>query len=171
MDINRFENIKLLALDVDGVLTDGKISYLDDGREIKSFDVKDGAGIKYWLRSGGEVAIITGRESDIVLRRAKELGIKYVYQGAKDKLPRFEELLSTSGFKENEVCYVGDDLPDIPVMRRCGLSFTVDNGVDEAKDVADFTTISTGGNGAVREIIETILKKQQKWDLILKRYF
>ena len=168
---NKFSAIKLLLLDVDGVLTDGKISYIDDGREIKSFDVQDGAGIKYWIRGGGEVGIITGRNSNIVKRRADELDIKYLHQGAKNKLPCLKEILSDSGLDAENICYVGDDLPDIPVMRECGLSFTVANGVKEAKDVADFTTKKSGGYGAVREIIEIIMKEQGKWDSILSRYF
>ncbi|MHC4870522.1 MAG: KdsC family phosphatase [Planctomycetota bacterium] len=167
----RLCQVELLILDVDGVMTDGRISYTDDGKEIKSFNAQDGAGIKYWKRAGNEIAIITGRKSEIVTRRAEELGIEYIFQDAKNKAPCFEEIIEKTGITPEKSCYVGDDLPDIPVMRLAGVSFTVANGVTEAKDFADFTTKNAGGDGAVREVIELILKAQQKWDKILARYF
>jgi 3-deoxy-D-manno-octulosonate 8-phosphate phosphatase (KDO 8-P phosphatase) len=168
---DKIKPVKLLVLDVDGVLTDGGIIYSESGEESKKFNSLDGAGIKYWLRAGHSAAIITGRSSPIVERRAAELGIDQVIMGAKDKLPALKTILDYKSISAEEAIYIGDDLPDIPPMRECGLSIAVSNATDEVKDFADFVTKRSGGNGAVREAIENILKKQGRWENILYRYF
>jgi len=162
--------IELLVLDVDGVLTDGNITFTSQGQEIKSFNAKDGAGMKYWKRVGKKLAIITGRESPIVLRRAKELGVDIVKQNAKNKLPALQEVLSDLGLKRSQVAAVGDDLPDLPVLTHCGLPIAVADAPEEVKTVATYVTELRGGCGAVRETIELILKQTGAWSKIMDRY-
>lgn len=162
--------VKLLVLDVDGVMTDGRVIFADSGEELKGFDVKDGHGIKMLMRSGVGVALLTGRESRVVLHRAKDLGIDMVYQGAKDKLPVFERILSEKGFRGEEVCYVGDDIVDLPVLRRSGLSISVADAGEELKGSVDYVTSMPGGRGAVREVCELILKAQGNWEGETSRY-
>lgn len=168
VDLNR---IKLLLLDVDGVMTDGRIIYLNDGGEAKAFDVKDGHGLKLIQRAGIQVGIITGRQSDIVARRAAELGIELVYQGAKDKMQPFMEILEKLGLEPSEVAYVGDDLVDLPVMRRVGFSATVADASDDIKPYVDLVTSRPGGRGAVREVCDFLLKKSGLWTSVTNRYF
>jgi len=168
VDLNR---IKLLLLDVDGVMTDGRIIYLNDGGEAKAFDVKDGHGLKLIQRAGIKVGIITGRQSDIVARRAAELGIELVYQGAKDKMRPFMEILEKLGLKASEVAYVGDDLVDLPVMRLVGFSATVADASDDIKPYVDLVTSRPGGRGAVREICDLLLKQSSLWTSVTSRYF
>lgn len=162
--------VKLLLLDVDGVMTDGRIIYTDGGEEVKAFDVKDGHSIKLLMRGGVEVALLTGRESRVVQHRADNLGIKMVYQGAKDKLPVFERILTEKGLNSKEVCYLGDDLVDMPVMKRVGLSVSVADGHEDLKGCVDHVTKSPGGRGAVREVCELILKAQDKWGGLTQKY-
>lgn len=162
--------VRLLILDVDGVMTDGRIIYTDGGEEVKAFDVKDGHSIKLLMRGGVEVALLTGRESRVVVHRANNLGVKMVYQGAKDKLPVFERILTEKGFKDEEVCYLGDDLVDMPVMKRVGLSVSVADGHEDLKACVDYVTKSPGGRGAVREVCELILKAQGKWGPLTEKY-
>lgn len=164
------KGIKLLVLDVDGVMTDGRVVFADSGEELKAFDVKDGHGIKMLMRSGVGVALLTGRDSRVVIHRAGDLGIDMVYQGAKDKLPVFERILREKGFEGEEVCYVGDDLVDMPVMRRSGLSISVADAGEELKGSVDYVTERPGGRGAVREVCELILKAQGKWEAATSRY-
>jgi 3-deoxy-D-manno-octulosonate 8-phosphate phosphatase (KDO 8-P phosphatase) len=168
VDLNR---IKLLLLDVDGVMTDGRIIYLNDGGEAKAFDVKDGHGLKLVQRAGIKVGIITGRQSDIVARRAAELGIELVYQGAKDKMQPFMEILEKLGLKASEVAYVGDDLVDLPVMRLVGFSATVADASDDIKPYVDLVTSRPGGRGAVREVCDLLLKQSSLWTSVTSRYF
>lgn len=163
-------DVQLLVLDVDGVLTDGHIIYDDQGRELKFFCVQDGAGLKYWHRAGRRSAVITGRESPIVARRAEELGLAAVRQKALNKLPALREVLAELDVPAERTAYVGDDLPDIPPMRECGLRFAVDNAVDEVKRVADCVIPRRGGNGAVRWVIEKLLRDAGLWQGILQRY-
>jgi len=165
------EKVKLLLLDVDGVLTDGRIIYGSQGLEMKAFDVKDGHGLKLVQRAGIEVGIITGRESDIVIRRAEELGVAYLYQGAKDKLVPYLEVLEISGLRDDEVAYVGDDLVDLPILRRVGFSATVSDALDEVKARVDFVSRLPGGRGAVREICDYLLRESGRWDNVTSRYF
>ena len=168
VDLNR---IKLLLLDVDGVMTDGRIIYLNDGGEAKAFDFKDGHGLKLIQRAGIKVGIITGRQSDIVARRAAELGIELVYQGAKDKMQPFMEILEKLGLKASEVAYVGDDLVDLPVMRLVGFSATVADASDDIKPYVDLVTSRPGGRGAVREVCDLLLKQSSLWTSVTSRYF
>jgi 3-deoxy-D-manno-octulosonate 8-phosphate phosphatase (KDO 8-P phosphatase) len=167
----KIRKIKLLVLDVDGVMTDGSIVYDDSGLESKAFDVKDGHGIKLLERGGVKTALLTGRTSNVVEHRAKDLGIELVYQGCKDKGKAFEELLSRTSLDAGEVAFVGDDLVDLPVLKRAGLSVTVPDAVEEVKGRVDYVTQRPGGRGAVREVVEVILKAQGKWEGLIEGYF
>ncbi len=162
--------IELLLLDVDGVLTDGSVIYSDDGREWKRFHVRDGSGLKLWHNAGKRSAIVSGRSSVAVERRAAELGIRPVLQGREDKLAAFAEVLAVTGLKPEQVCAIGDDLPDVPVLRRCGLSVAVADACAEAQAAATYTTTAPGGHGAVREAIEWLLKLQGRWSELTARY-
>lgn len=162
--------IKLLILDVDGVLTDGTIIINEDGSESKRFDTQDGHGIKMWNRSGRMTAIISGRQANATSVRAEQLNIAHVIQGQKKKLPAFEGLLSQLDLRADEAAYVGDDLMDIPLVKRAGFGVAVSNGVQELKDAADYVTKASGGSGAVREVIEYILKGTNGWDALMDRY-
>jgi 3-deoxy-D-manno-octulosonate 8-phosphate phosphatase (KDO 8-P phosphatase) len=164
---SRALRIELLLLDVDGVLTDGRIVYSDDGTEIKRFHVRDGSGLQFWHALGKRSAIISGRTSRAVERRARELGIAPVYQGCAAKLPALEALLAETGLSAEAVCAIGDDLPDLPVLRRCGLVVAVADACCEVRAAADFTTLSAGGSGAVREAIEWLLKLREQWEGIV----
>lgn len=164
------KDIRAVICDVDGVLTDGTLFLGGGDTELKAFHAWDGAGIKHLLRSGIGVAFLTGRESEAVARRAAELGVAHVRQGAKDKLAACEELLSAMGVAAAAACYVGDDLVDIPVMRHVGYSVAVADAREEARAAADFVTHAAGGQGAVRELAERILKAQGKWAAVLSRY-
>ena len=161
--IKKAKDIRLVILDVDGVLTDGRIIYDDSGRELKCFDVKDGHGIRLLMRAGIEVGIITGRESKAVEYRAKNLGISILYQKVYDKVEVYDLIRDKKGLTDQQVCYIGDDLLDMPLMRRVGFPVTVADGSKEIKSIADYVTIKSGGNGAVREVCELILKAQDKW--------
>lgn len=163
--------IKLLLCDVDGVLTDGKIIYDNKESEIKAFNVKDGHGIKLLSRSGIEVGIITSRESEVVNRRAKDLGISMVYQKVLNKLEAFEEILSQKDFSAEQIAYIGDDLVDIPILRRVGFSVAVADCVGELKECVDYITERVGGTGAVREVCDLILKAQGKWQDVTNKYY
>jgi 3-deoxy-D-manno-octulosonate 8-phosphate phosphatase (KDO 8-P phosphatase) len=156
------EKIKLFITDVDGVLTDGRIVLGNDGEELKFFHVHDGLGIKLAQQAGIKTAIITGRESELVARRAGELEISEVHQNIKDKLEVFANLLAKYDISEENVAYIGDDLNDLPILKKVGLSLTVANGVQAVKDEVDYTTEKEGGQGAVREVIELILAAQDK---------
>lgn len=164
------EEITALVMDVDGVLTDGGIIYSSSGSDVKEFNVRDGAGLKYWQRAGHKAALLSGRESATVERRAAELGIEVVMQGAKQKIPAFEKILAKLGCTAKEVAYIGDDLPDLPVMRRAGFAVAVADAAPEVGDAADYVTKAPGGRGAVREVIEHILRAQGRWKDIMARY-
>lgn len=169
--VSGLAKIKLLLLDVDGVMTDGRITYDNVGGETKSFDVKDGHGLKLLQRAGIKIGIITGRQSAVVARRAEELGIELVYQGAKDKLVPFNEILKKLALSPEEVAYVGDDVVDLPVMRRVGFAATVADAVEEVKPFAALVTARKGGRGAVREICDFLLKNSGRWAAVTDRYF
>jgi len=162
--------IRLIALDVDGVLTDGRITYSSSGDEIKSFNVRDGHAVKLALRAGLVVAIITGRESPIVLRRAEELGIFRVYQGALDKMETLGELLADTGLDPVQTAYMGDDVVDLPVMKAVGLGCAPSDADPEVLARADLVTGASGGKGAVRELITFILSAQGLWEEVMARY-
>ncbi|MDA9909336.1 3-deoxy-manno-octulosonate-8-phosphatase KdsC [Gammaproteobacteria bacterium] len=157
-------DIKLLVLDVDGVMTDGKLYFSNNGEEIKAFNTMDGLGLKMLQNAGIKVALITGRQSEIVAVRAQNLGIKHVYQGRDDKINILEELLNTLGMEYSQVAYAGDDLPDLVCITQVKMGITVPNGHFLVKDAADAITSREGGNGAVREICDWILQAQEKFD-------
>lgn len=165
--IARAKKIRVLLMDVDGVLTDGRIWLLSrrDGTasEIKGFHSQDGAGLKVARAAGLRTGIITGRESSAVTQRARECEIEFVYQHRATKIEAFEEIMRTTGVSSSEIAYVGDDLPDLPVLQRAGLAVAVANAVPEVKHAAHFVTSRSGGDGAVREVIELLVKAQGKW--------
>ncbi|RMF99485.1 MAG: 3-deoxy-manno-octulosonate-8-phosphatase KdsC [Nitrospirae bacterium] len=162
--------VKLLILDVDGVLTDGRIILDNEGNEFKAFHVRDGHGIKLLVRNGVEVAIITGRRSRVVQRRAEELGIKDVYQKCFDKVVAYNDLKSKHALTDEEICYVGDDIVDIPVMRRVGFPVAVSDADPEISRHAIMVTSCGGGRGAVREVAEVILKAKGLWEKVINGY-
>ena len=166
----RASRIKLLLMDCDGVLTDGRLWLTDDGDEQKSFNTHDGLGLSLLNRAGVKSGVITGRSSRAVARRAQELGIEFVCQGSPDKIAAFEQLLKEAGVDENEVAFVGDDLPDIPIMNRAELAVAVADAVEETRAVAHYITRAKGGRGAVREVIEIILKSQGRWHDLVEDY-
>jgi len=163
----RARKIRVLLMDVDGVLTDGHVNLLplSDGTvvEMKSFHSQDGAGLKIARDAGLRTGVISGRESAAVTRRAREVGMEFVMQGRAEKLGAYEEILRAAAVREEEVAYVGDDLPDLPVLDRVGLALAVANAVPEVLAAAHYTARRTGGEAAVRELIEMILKAQGKW--------
>jgi 3-deoxy-D-manno-octulosonate 8-phosphate phosphatase (KDO 8-P phosphatase) len=164
------KNIKLVIIDVDGVLTDGAIYIDSDGRETKAFHVLDGTGIAYLHRAGIKVAIISGRTCKAVIHRARELCIEDVYQGAKNKLDAYKEIMQKYALRDEEICYIGDDLIDLPILYRVGFPVAVANATPPVKQHSAYVTKARGGYGAVREVAEKILKYQDKWDLIMERY-
>ena len=168
---DRAAKIKLLMMDVDGVLTGGQIILDNEGNELKAFHVRDGHGIKMAMRAGITIAIITGRESKVVLVRAKELGIDEVHQKSFDKLETYTDLLSRLGMAEEEAAYVGDDIVDIPVMRRVGLAVAVADAEEYVKQEAHAVTLRRGGEGAVREVVDFILGARGDWDRLTTKYF
>ena len=169
MKIN-LTDIQMLVMDVDGVLTDGTLIINGDGTESKSFSSLDGHGIRMWQRIGLKVAIISGRASEPTKIRAEQLQIEYVFQDCHNKLPVFKELLEQIGLSPDKVAYIGDDVTDLPVIRYAGFGVTVASAVDEVKQYADYVTTRPGGSGAVREVIEYILKKSNKWQPLMTRY-
>lgn len=162
--LKKAQIVKLVVFDVDGVLTDGSLYLTEAGEEIKAFNSKDGHGMKMLQQSGVDIAIITGRTSSIVSHRMQELGVKHVYQGKKDKLPAFNELLEKTGLTAEEVAYVGDDIVDLPVMSRAGLAITVADGHEFVKQHAHWKTRSKGGRGAAREVCELIMQAHGRLD-------
>ncbi len=174
MDITlaeRIRKIKLLLSDVDGVLTDGGIIIDEHGVETKRFDVKDGHGLKLLQRAGIHVALLTGRTSQVVSYLANELHITDVIQGAKDKKKAYEALKAQTGYQDEEIAYVGDDVVDIPVLRRVGVAIAVKDAVDEVKAVVHYVTSCPGGKGAIREVAQLILQTQDHWDRVMEKYY
>lgn len=165
-----FRFISLLALDVDGVLTDGTINIGPQGEVFKGFNAKDGLGISCALRNGLQIAIITGRRSEIIHRRAEELGITLLCEGVKDKYAALSGLSKKLGLRLEQVAYMGDDLNDLPAFEAAGMVFAPSDAVDEVCEAADVVTIAEGGKGAVREAIELILRAQGRWDAIVEGY-
>jgi len=153
------------------VLTDGKIILTPAGDEIKEFNVRDGSGMKYWQRAGGKIALLSGRGSPAILRRAEELGVDAVRLNARHKLPVLEEILRELDVTGDRVVAIGDDLPDIPVLRRSAFAVAVADAVEEVRELADHVTSARGGRGAVREVIELVLRRNGKWEQVLARYF
>lgn len=166
-----FSAVKLVGFDVDGVLTDGRIIIHDDGGEAKNFNSRDGHGIKMMIRAGLEVVIITGRQSRVVELRAQELGISELHQKVLDKWPVFEGILKARGLSPAQAAFAGDDVVDLPIMRRVGLAMAPADACPEARAAAHFVSSAPGGNGAARDMVEFILKGQGLWDKALEKYY
>lgn len=162
--------IELLVLDVDGVLTDGGIVYADNGVEIKTFHVRDGSALKLWTLEGKRAAIISGRRSRTVEVRAAEVGVAPVVQSAADKLAAYRAVLADTGARPEQVCCIADDVPDLPLLRNCGLAVAVADACAEAREDAHHVTRAPGGRGAVRETVELILRCQGRWRRVVERY-
>lgn len=158
------EPITCILSDVDGVMTDGRIIYDSAGVETKQFHVRDGLAIKLWINSGFSFGILTARNSPVVARRAEELGIEHVSQGREQKQPAAERMIAEIGCEPSQVCYIGDDLPDIPVMRQVGLAVAPADAAMEARKAAHWVLRSDGGTGALRELIERLLRAKQRWE-------
>jgi len=166
----RAARIRLLLMDCDGVLTDGRIWLFDNGEEQKGFHTRDGLGIELWHRAGMKSGIISGRKSSAVERRAQGLGMSFVVQGVKEKVQAFDETVAKAGVTNEAVAFIGDDLNDIPLMLRSGLGVAVADAALEARERAHYVTKLAGGHGAVREVIELILKAQGRWDQLTADY-
>lgn len=164
------KQIMLLAMDVDGVLTDGNVFIGSDGTEFKQFSLLDGHGIRMWHRAGFRTALISGRESKATKLRAEEMEINFVYQPCKSKLECFNDLLAVSGLDAKNIAYIGDDVMDIALVKRAGFGVAVADAVDELKSHAHYVTSRAGGDGAVREVIEYILKNTGKWSELMEHY-
>jgi len=162
--------IRLIILDIDGCMTDGKIIYTENGDEIKAFNVKDGLAIKSWQRLGHHVAIITGRKSDIVRRRAQELGIEHLYQGIKDKAAKVDELMEKLSIAPREIAAIGDDLNDYGMLEMAGYSFVPANASHYVKSIADTVLENPGGEGAVREMIESVVRINDQEEAFLAQW-
>jgi 3-deoxy-D-manno-octulosonate 8-phosphate phosphatase (KDO 8-P phosphatase) len=163
-------NVDLLLLDVDGVLTDGTITYSDSGEQVKNFNACDGLGLRLLMQAGIKVGIITGRESKALGFRCKNLGITLLFAGIKDKANVLEQISSSTGVAIEKMAYAGDDLIDLPVMKRVGVSISVANACPEVKDRSDWVTTRSGGHGAVREICEGLLKAKNLWQSSLDQF-
>ncbi|WP_228723278.1 KdsC family phosphatase [Desulfosediminicola flagellatus] len=168
--LEKAKNIRLLLLDVDGVLTDGTLHYSSSGEELKSFNTQDGFGISLLHQAGVETGIITARKSPMVERRATELKMTHIYQGARKKNEAFKEILKKTGFKPFEVAYMGDDWLDLILLQQVGLSITPANGADELKDVVHYVTSRPGGEGAVRDACTLILSARRELQKLLREY-
>jgi YrbI family 3-deoxy-D-manno-octulosonate 8-phosphate phosphatase len=171
MELNSHcQPIELILSDVDGVLTDGGVIFDNQGIEIKRFHIRDGLGIKLWQRAGYHFGLVTGRASHIVQLRAVELGVELVRQGIDDKLPAVKQILAEGALRPEQVCYIGDDLPDLPVLRYVGLAVAVGDGCEDLHRAAQYVTKTRGGHGAVREVIELLLKAKGRWENTLQKY-
>lgn len=164
------ESVKIVICDVDGVLTDGRVGFDAGGREFKLFSIRDGTGIKLLQRTGIEVGLLSGHPSEAVLHRARQLEMKYARSGVSAKLPALEEILEEAGRQPSELCYVGDDLNDIPCLRLAGYPVAVADSHPEVLKLAEHVTRARGGEGAIREVAEAILKAQGRWEEILGSY-
>ncbi len=165
----KISKIKMILMDVDGVLTNGEIIYSSSGDELKIFNVQDGMGITLARLAGLKTGIITGRLSALVERRAHELRMDVVYQGSFKKLPDYERVKRDFELSDDEICYIGDDVLDVPILKRVGFSVAVANARDEVKAICDYVTVAPGGKGAVREVIDRILKWQNKMELVMQK--
>ncbi len=166
----RAKKIKLLIMDVDGVLTDGRIIYANSGDEMKFFDVTDGMGLALFTRAGLKTAILTAKKSNIVFKRSKDMHVDKTYQNAFKKGDTFEKILYDFKISAEEVCFIGDDLVDLPALKKAGLAVAVPNACAEVRAVAHYIAKNEGGRGAVRETVEIILKAQGRWDELVERY-
>jgi 3-deoxy-D-manno-octulosonate 8-phosphate phosphatase (KDO 8-P phosphatase) len=171
MTAARLQQIKLVLLDVDGVLTPGQIIYDDSGNQLKIFDVKDGLGIRLLKEAGIGVGIVTGRTGSALRHRCSNLGIDLIFDGIRDKRAVLEKIKERTGIAAQATAFVGDDLPDIPIMRRVGLAVAVADAHELVRQCAHMTTRAPGGRGAVREVCETILKSQGRWEELINKLF
>jgi 3-deoxy-D-manno-octulosonate 8-phosphate phosphatase (KDO 8-P phosphatase) len=162
--------IELILSDVDGTLTDGSIIYDNQGIETKSFHIHDGLGIKLWQQAGYKFGLLTARSSHVVKIRAAELGVKILRQGFEDKLSATKQVMEQLELEPSQVCYIGDDLPDLPVIHFVGLGIAVADAVPEVREAADAVTKLWGGRGAVREVVEALLKSKQRWHDLIRKY-
>jgi 3-deoxy-D-manno-octulosonate 8-phosphate phosphatase (KDO 8-P phosphatase) len=162
--------IRLLLTDVDGVLTDGGVWLDNQGVETKCFNIRDGLAVRLWQHAGGQTGIVTGRSSQIVKLRAAELDMEIVRQGVPEKLPEVQAIAATLGLQPGEIAYVGDDLPDLPTIRYAGLGIAVADAPEEVREAADYVTSVPGGHGAVREVVELLLKNTGKWETVIRKY-
>jgi 3-deoxy-D-manno-octulosonate 8-phosphate phosphatase (KDO 8-P phosphatase) len=160
--VNKLADVKLVAFDVDGVFTDGRFYLSDDGVESKSFNTQDGYGIRLLIGEGIAVAVISGRQSGAVDRRMNELGVSHVVQGCSDKVAALDDIARKMGITAADCAYVGDDMPDLPLLRHVGVSIAVANAVRQVRDSCDLTTAAPGGSGAVREVCEKLLAARGK---------
>lgn len=167
---SRAARIKLFLMDCDGVLTDGRIWVLENGEDQKAFNTRDGLGLEIFHRAGLKSGVISGRVSSALTRRAEKLGMSYLRQGCVEKEQAFAEIVADAGLTNDEVAFAGDDLNDIPLMLKAGLALTVANAAAETRAHAHYVTQANGGHGAVREMIELILKSQNRWDDLLRHY-
>lgn len=172
--VAKAERVRVLVTDVDGVWTDGRLYYFPgpagDLVETKGSNAIDGMALRWWHSAGHTSGIISGRDAPGITHRAEMLGVSHVYQGYLDKIEPWEKICATVGVEDDEVCYMGDDLPDTPLIRRAGLGVAVANARSEVKSVADYVTITPGGEGALREVIELILKARGQWEAVLEKY-
>lgn len=168
--LEKLKHIQLLLLDVDGVLTDGSIIYNDAGSETKIFNARDGFGLKLVMQAGIKVGIVTGRSSNALRHRCDNLGIRYIFDGLANKAIILEKISAQTGVGPDNAAFVGDDLPDLPIMKRAGLSIAVADAHEIVRQKADWTTRARGGHGAVREVCEALLKAQGLWDELVERY-
>jgi YrbI family 3-deoxy-D-manno-octulosonate 8-phosphate phosphatase len=166
----RCSAIRLLLMDVDGVLTDGGVILDNQGVESKCFNIRDGLGIRLWQDAGGKAGIITGRSSQVVKLRAAELDLEVVRQGVGDKLAEVKAVAATLKLRPEEIAYIGDDLPDLPAVRFAGLGVTVADAPEELRAAAHYVTSVPGGRGAVREVIEVLLKNTGRWESVIRKY-
>ncbi len=164
------ERIQLVLTDVDGVLTDGRVIFDNQGVESKQFHIRDGQGIRLWQQSGGRIGIVTGRSSQVVKLRAAELDIDIVRQGVKDKLEVVRTICEELELELSAVCYLGDDLPDWSVIKHVGLGVAVGDAAEELQQDADYVTSLHGGHGAMREVVELLLKNTNRWESVLRKY-
>jgi len=168
--VSDLKNIRVLILDVDGVLTEGQIIYNDSGEELKIFNVQDGLGIRMLMEAGIDVWIVTGRKSNALSCRCQNLGIENLLDGVKNKVNALTQIKEKTNIHPDQMAFIGDDLPDIPLMKRVGVPIAVSNACETVVDFAIFVTQNKGGKGAVREVCETILKEQGLWDEMLKKW-
>ena len=168
--LKKLMHIQLLLLDVDGVLTDGSIIYNDDGSETKIFNARDGFGLKLVMSAGIKVGIVTGRSSQALRHRCANLGIDLLFDGVGDKAKMLEEIVAQTGIGSEQTAFVGDDLPDLPIMKHAGLSIAVADAHEIVRQKSDWTTLAPGGHGAVREVCEALLTARGLWDEIVERY-
>jgi 3-deoxy-D-manno-octulosonate 8-phosphate phosphatase (KDO 8-P phosphatase) len=162
--------IRLVLSDVDGVLTDGRLIFDNQGVEAKEFHIRDGQGIRLWQQSGGRFGIVTGRSSQIVKLRAAELDVDLVRQGIENKCLTVHSICEETGLTPAEVCYVGDDLPDLAAVEQVGLGVAVADAAEEVRQAADYTTSVGGGRGALREVVELLLKNTDRWEAVIRKY-